>query len=102
MTVVVETRGEGAVFGVKALPGSRRNAVCGEHDGCLKVAVSKPPEKGKANDAILEVVCRALALPRRRVSIVAGETGARKKLLVTEITAAELAERLATALAAGS
>jgi len=99
MTVVLVPYGESWAFGVKAMPGARRNGVCGEHDGCLKVAVSQPPEKGKANAAIVDVVAAALGVARRQVAIVAGETNARKKLCVSGIEADELARRLAAAVA---
>ena len=45
------TNSSGVVLPVKAQAGARRNAITGEHDGALKVAVSQVPEKGKANAA---------------------------------------------------
>src|SRR5437868_3236888 len=57
MNVAVEPHPEGATFAVRAQPGGRKNAVRGVHDGCLKVSVTAAPEKGKANDAVLDVLC---------------------------------------------
>lgn len=95
MTVVVTAGSQGATFGVKAQPGARRNAIVGEYDGCLKIAVTQAAEKGKANEAIIAVVCDALSLSKRRISIVSGATTSRKKLLVAEMDPAELAARIA-------
>ena len=51
-----------------------------EADGArvLKVAVSAPPEDGKANAALIELLARALKVPRGAVSIAAGAASRRK------------------------
>jgi uncharacterized protein (TIGR00251 family) len=40
----------------------------------LKIQVTAPPERGKANKAVIEVLAEALGLARNQVRIVAGET----------------------------
>lgn len=54
--------------------------VAEEADGArvLKVAVSAPPEDGKANAALIELLARALKVPRGAVSIAAGAASRRK------------------------
>ncbi|MBL0871655.1 MAG: DUF167 domain-containing protein, partial [Phycisphaerales bacterium] len=52
-----------AVVRVKAVPGSRREEIAGVLGDRLKVRVSAPPEKGKANDAIVELVTGARGVP---------------------------------------
>ncbi len=99
MAITLHTDAAGIVFGVKAQAGGRTNAVRGEHDGCLKVSVTQAPEKGKANQAIAEVLCKALGLRRSQLVLVDGETNPRKKFRATEIGAAELAARLEQLLA---
>jgi uncharacterized protein YggU (UPF0235/DUF167 family) len=96
MTLIVESHAEGAVFYVRAQSGGRRNAVRGEHAGCLKVSVTQVAEKGKANDAIIVVLCEALDVRRSEMVLLAGETDRRKKFLVREMTAHELRARLAS------
>jgi uncharacterized protein (TIGR00251 family) len=51
-----------------------------EADGArvLKVAVSAPPEDGKANAALIELLARALKVPRGAVWIAAGAASRRK------------------------
>ena len=39
----------GVVLSVKVVPGSSKTAVVGELNGMLKVKLSAPPERGKAN-----------------------------------------------------
>lgn len=100
VAVEIQTTDAGLVIGVKARPGGRKNEVCGEHAGALRVSVTQAPEKGKANAAIAAVLCEALGLRPGQITLIAGETNPRKKFLIRELTSAELTERLARAVAA--
>ncbi len=83
------------VLHVKALPGSRRDEVRGVDGGVLKVAVTAPPEKGKANKALLAVLAEFLGVPRRDVTIISGETSRDKRIEVAGVTVAQVEEKLA-------
>jgi uncharacterized protein (TIGR00251 family) len=85
---------EGVVVAVRAQPGARANAIRGVQDGALKVAVTQVAEKGKANRAILAVLCDALHLKKSQVEIVSGDLVAQKKVLVRGVTPTELLARL--------
>ena len=52
-------------------------------------------EKGKANAAIVSVLCDQLNLAPSQVAVIAGETSRQKKLLVTGISNDELQQRIA-------
>ncbi|HEX6843156.1 MAG TPA: DUF167 family protein [Stellaceae bacterium] len=54
--------------------------IAAEADGgvALKMAVTAPPEAGKANDALLERVAELLDLRRRDVTLALGATNRRK------------------------
>lgn len=88
----------GSVLHVRAQPGARRNAITGIHAGALKIAVTAAPEKGKANAAIVSVLCDQLNLSPSQVAVVAGETSRQKKLLITGISSDELQLRIANKL----
>ncbi|MEZ4217956.1 MAG: DUF167 domain-containing protein [Myxococcota bacterium] len=79
----LEAREEGVVVCVRVAPRARRDAIAGVHDGRLKVAVTAPPEKGKANDAVARVLARALGVPRSRVALLAGATSHDKRFLIS-------------------
>lgn len=49
-------------------------------EACLKVRVSAAPEKGKANDALIALLSRALGVGKSRIAIAKGLT-ARNKIL---------------------
>ncbi|MBN1942608.1 MAG: DUF167 domain-containing protein [Phycisphaerae bacterium] len=76
---------DGAVVVVKAVPGASRDRVVGVLGDAVKVAVSAPAEKGRANDAIARALAEALGVPRRSVTLVHGQTNPRKQFLVAGV-----------------
>jgi uncharacterized protein len=79
---------------IKAVPGSSRDCVAGWLGDTLKVRVTAPAERGKANAAIEAIVAEALGVPRARARVVAGKTSARKILEVDGLSEAEVQRRL--------
>jgi hypothetical protein len=97
MIVIVE-HAEGCVLPVRAQPGARKAGVLGEQAGALKVAVTAPPEDGRANKALAEVLREALGLKRSQVALLSGQTSRDKKFLIRGVSRAELAARVAELL----
>ena len=60
------------------VPGASRAGVVGRHGDGWKVRVTAPPERGKANEAVVRLVAATLGLPRAAVTIVSGH-GTREK-----------------------
>jgi uncharacterized protein (TIGR00251 family) len=85
---------DGVVLPVRAQPGARRNEVRGVQDGMLKVCVTQSPEKGKANKAIVELLCKSLGLKKSQIELISGETSHQKRFLVREIAMEELVRRI--------
>ena len=98
--IQITTHAEGAVLPVRAQPGARRAGVLGEQAGALKVAVTAPPEDGRANKALIEVLREALKVKRSQIALLSGEASREKRFLVRGVSKAELAERV-TALVLG-
>jgi uncharacterized protein (TIGR00251 family) len=92
--IQLQQHAEGVVLPVRARAGARSNALGGIQDGELKVAVTQAPEKGKANKAIMQLLCEQLSLKRSQLELVAGDTSTRKRFLVRSISAGELADRI--------
>jgi uncharacterized protein YggU (UPF0235/DUF167 family) len=69
---------------VKVVPGARNEGVEWLGD-LLKVKVRAPPEKGRANAAVEELLAERLALPLSSVRIVAGFGSPLKTLEITAI-----------------
>jgi uncharacterized protein (TIGR00251 family) len=85
---------EGCVLPVRAQPGARRPGVQGEQNGALKVAVTAPPEDGRANQALLEVLREALGLKRSQVELLSGQTSRDKRFLIRGVAKEELRQRV--------
>lgn len=70
---------------VKVIPRSRKNEVSGElADGTLKVHVTAPPEKGKANELVCEVLAAHYKVHVRSVRIVMGHGSPRKVVRIDQ------------------
>jgi len=85
---------------IRAQPGARRSGFAGLWSGLVKVAVSAPPEDGRANEALREQVAAIAGVRESAVTLVSGATSRAKRF---EIDAAEAAvrARIDALLAAG-
>lgn len=90
----MEVRDDAVVIAVRAHAGTRRNEVCGIHDGALRVHVSVAPEKGKANRAIAEVVADFFGVRRSQVELLSGPASHQKKFRIQGISSASIQERI--------
>src|SRR5437016_5784815 len=93
--IAIVPHAEGAVLPVLAQPGSKRNAVLGERAGALRVAVTSPPEKGKANAAIQSLLAASLGCKVAQVTLLSGASSRQKRFLIGRIEPEELRQRLA-------
>jgi uncharacterized protein (TIGR00251 family) len=85
---------EGVILPIRAQPGARKTALIGEHGGALKLAVTAPPEDGRANAALIELVRELLGLKRSQVELIGGATSRDKTLLIRGLPADQIAARL--------
>ena len=80
---------------VRLQPGARAERVMGlvdEADGtkALKIAVTAPAEKGRANDALLRLLAKILHLPPSALGVVLGASDRRKVVSIAGDPAALL------------
>ena len=83
---------------MKAIPGASRDEVAGWLGETLRVRVTAPPERGRANAAVEAVIAGALALPLANVRVVSGATSQRKVVEVSGLSEVEARQRLARIL----
>lgn len=67
---------------VRVPPGARRDAVVGKHGAALKVTVTAPPERGKANEAVRRLLAKEMGIRPSAVMIVRGHASRRKEVAV--------------------
>jgi uncharacterized protein len=90
---------DGVVVPVLAHPRARTNALLGERAGALRIAVTEPPEKGKANAAIAALLAEICSCPVSRVSLLTGQASRQKRFLIEGFAPGELHYRIATVVA---
>lgn len=82
---------------LQVVPGARTPGVVGRHGDGWKVRVAAARERGKANDALLDLLARTLDVPRRDVALVSGHSGRDKIVELNGITPDDIERRLASA-----
>lgn len=75
------------ILKVKVHPGAGRDRVEGWLGDTLKLSVSAPPEKGKANKAVVDLLARHFKVPRSAIRIVSGEASREKVVEIEGPTA---------------
>lgn len=94
MSPPLESHSQGILLHVHAQPAAKKNAIIKIHDGRLKVAVTQAPEKGKANQAIIEVLAESLGLKRSQISLLNGDISSHKQFLLTDCQLDQIHEKL--------
>jgi uncharacterized protein len=91
---------QGGLLFLRVTPKSARSGLAGLHEGAdgrvsLQVKVRAQPEKGKANEAAIELLAEVFDLPKRAFTITAGETDRLKTVRIAG-DATIIEHRLAT------
>jgi uncharacterized protein YggU (UPF0235/DUF167 family) len=77
--VIPVTRAQGRIrFRVRAVPRAATSGTAGERDGALFVRVTAAPADGRANEALLRVLARALAVAPTDLRLESGRTSRMK------------------------
>ena len=88
-----DDRPTGCTISVSVQPRASRNRVAGYRDGTLRLSVTAPPQDGRANGAVLELLADALGVAKARLSIVRGHAGRDKVIAVEGLTGEEVRRR---------
>ncbi len=94
-SIAIVAHEDGSILPVLAQPGARRDAVLGVRAGALRVAVSAPPDKGKANAAIQSLLAEALGCKAAQVALISGATLRQKRFRIIGVEPGVLRDRLA-------
>jgi len=70
---------------VRVTPGAKKNEISGLWKGAggdirLAVKVTAPPDKGKANDAVIKLLAKALDAPKSSFTVASGATSRLKTI----------------------
>ena len=79
---------------VRLTPRASQDEVLGFVGQVLRVRVKAPPVEGRANEALLRLLARALSVPRSSLGVVRGQASRDKLVAVEGLDAAEVRRRL--------
>jgi len=82
---------------LRVSPGAGRSLVVGRHGDAWKLRVAAPPDRGRANDSVVDLLATSLALKRPDVRIVGGALSRDKVVEIAGLTLEEAERRLTTA-----
>jgi hypothetical protein len=84
--LTVNKSSEGFRLAVKVTPGAGRNEIAGFKNGILHVKVNAAPEKGKANQELIDFLAEKLEIKKSSVLIIKGLTGRHKVIFLQGIS----------------
>lgn len=67
---------------LKVIPSSSRDSIEGWLDDRLKIKVMAPPEKGKANKAVIKLLQKSLSLDKASITLESGSTSCHKSIVI--------------------
>nr|MDO8087140.1 DUF167 domain-containing protein [Candidatus Sigynarchaeum springense] len=80
---------------VIAHPGSRKDSIAIDDDGTtLVIHITAPPEKGKANKAIIKLLAKETGIGSSKITILRGATSSTKTLRVEGMDISRLKQSL--------
>ncbi len=82
---------------VRVQPRAKRNAIEAVAGGPVKAYVTAPPEDGKANEAVVALLAKALGVAKGRVTIVRGYRSRTKVVKIEGLAETDALRRLESA-----
>jgi uncharacterized protein YggU (UPF0235/DUF167 family) len=82
---------------IKVVPGSSRSGIAGWLGDTLRVRVTAPPERGKANAAVESLLSDVLGLPGGGARIISGGSSPRKLVEIVGVSEAAARRKLSDA-----
>ena len=79
---------------VRVTPRASQDKIVGWEGDVLRVRVTAPPVEGRANDALLRLLARALDVPTSRLRLVRGQTQRNKVVAAEGLSEDEVRARL--------
>ena len=76
--------GPDLILDVRVQPRASRSEFAGRHGDRVRIRLQAPPVDGRANDALVEFLADAFAVPRARVVIEHGHTGRDKRVRIRD------------------
>ena len=83
-----------AVIDIRVIQRSPRTRVDGTRGAAIRIRLAAPPVDGAANDALIAFLSEALGVPRRDITLIAGEKSRDKRVRIEGLAAEVATARL--------
>jgi uncharacterized protein len=70
---------------IRVIPRAGRSGFAGLRDGALLVKLAAAPVDGAANDELIALIAKTLRVPKRDVTIIAGERSRTKRIRIAGV-----------------
>ena len=90
----IKQLGDSVLLTVKVVPASSITRIAGMLENILKVKVAAPPEKGKANKALVVFFAKLLDVRKKDVAIVSGTSSTIKQLQIDGVTLKNVRDKI--------
>ena len=84
---------ESVVVDVKVVPRAGRTAFAGTRDGALLIRLAAAPVDGAANAALVTFLSQLFDVPKRQITIVAGDKSRQKRVRISGVTPETVRQR---------
>lgn len=88
---------DGLQVRIRAVPRASKNEIQGMYDGALKIRLTTPPVDGKANQALIKFLSKALKISKAQIELAQGETSRHKMVKITGLSKEEIIRKIETA-----
>jgi uncharacterized protein (TIGR00251 family) len=78
--LTIKATANGLTFSVYVQPRSSKAVIVGCHDNALKIKLTAPPVGGAANKQCIQILAKALDLPKSAIAITGGQTSRVKQI----------------------
>jgi uncharacterized protein (TIGR00251 family) len=85
---------DGVTLLLHCQPGAKVTRVVGEHGERLKISLNAPAVDNKANEVLIAWLSQRLALPRKQIELLSGQTSRQKRVLVRDVDSNEVRRSL--------
>ncbi len=84
---------KGVEIAIKVVIKASCNELVGWEENVLKIRLKAIPQKGKANDLLVEFMAETLEIGKSKIELIAGKTSKHKRLLINGVTANYVIEK---------
>ncbi|TWU24951.1 hypothetical protein Pla52o_12480 [Novipirellula galeiformis] len=84
--ITIKQHDDRCTIDVHVTPKAKKASIGGCHDGSLRVSVTEPADKGKANKAVENALASLVGVAKSKVEVIRGCTSRRKTVAILGVS----------------